>query len=124
VQLDIGNVEQVTGTDNLLGGHAHHADTGGVAADFGGPEAEQLLVLLDTFAGDGGRRPLEVHNTLNLDGGLAEEVHIGEFVDRDGLALKHTSNILLISGPLEGGPLHLLLGCDVTLNGSRRSEVV
>jgi hypothetical protein len=54
VQLDIRNVEQVTGTDDLLGRHAHHGDTSGVAADFGSPEAEQLLVLLDTLTGDGG----------------------------------------------------------------------
>jgi hypothetical protein len=124
VQLDIGNVEQVTGTDNLLGGHAHHTDTCGVAADFGGPEAEQLLVLLDTLAGDGGRRPFEVHDTLNLDRGLVEEVHVGELIDGDGLALKHTSDVLLISGPLECGPLNLLLGCNVSLNGNGGGEVV
>jgi hypothetical protein len=55
-----------------------------------------LLVLLDTLAGDGSGRPFEVHNTLNLDGGLVKEVHVGELVDGDGLALEHTSDVLLI----------------------------
>lgn len=70
VQLDIGNVEEVTSTDNLLGRDAHHTDSGGAAAHFRRPEAQQLFVLLDTLAL--GRRggPLKVHHTINLNGRL------------------------------------------------------
>lgn len=83
-----------------------------------------MLVLLDTLTGNGGRGPLEVHSTLNLHGSATKEVHVGEFVDRERLALEHASNVLLIRGPLEGRPLHLLLGCNIALDLGRGSQVV
>jgi hypothetical protein len=124
VKLDVGNIEQVTGTDNLLGGNAHHTNTSGVAAYLRSPEAHQLFVLLDTLAADSGRGPLKVHNTLDLHRCAAEEVHVGEFVDGDGLALEHTSNVLFVGGPLERGPLDLLLGGNIALNDGRGGQVM
>jgi hypothetical protein len=124
VQLDVGNIEQVTGTDNLLGRHAHHGDTSGVAANLGGPEAEQLLVLLDTLAGDSGGRPLKVVHTLNLHRGTAQEVHVGQLVDGDGLTLEHASHVLLVRRPLESGPLDLLLRLNITLGGGGGGKVM
>lgn len=124
VQLDIGNVEEVTGTDNLLGRNAHHTDSGGAAAHFRCPEAQQLFVLLDTLAL--GRRggPLKVHHTINLNGRLTQQVHPRRLVDRNRLALEHSGNVLLISGPLECGPLHLLLRLSVTLACRTSGQVV
>lgn len=122
VQLDVRHVEEVTRTDDLLRGNAHQGDTGRVAADFGSPEAEQLFVLLDTLADNGGGGPLEVHNTINLDGSLAQQVHPGELVDRDRLVLQHSRDVLLVSGPLESGPLDLLLG--LALSTRAGSQIV
>jgi hypothetical protein len=124
VQLDIGNIEQITGTDNLLGRNTHHTDTSGVAADFRSPEAQQLFVLLNALAADSGRGPLKVHDTLDLHRCAAEEVHVGEFVDGDRLALEHTSNVLLVGRPLECGPLDLLLGGNITLDSGGGGQIV
>ena len=55
VQLDVRNVEEVTGAHNLLGGNAHHGDTGRVAANLRCPEAKKLFILLHTFTGHGSR---------------------------------------------------------------------
>ena len=55
VKLDVGDVEQIPGTNDFLRGNTHHRDAGGIAADFGRPEAKELFVLLDTLAVDGGR---------------------------------------------------------------------
>lgn len=124
MQFDIRHIEQVTGTDDLLGRNTHHGDTGRVAANLGSPEAEQLLVLLDTIAGDGSRRPLKVVNTLDLDRCLVQEVHVGQLVDRDRLTLEHARHVLLIRRPLESGPLHLLLGRNLTLVGGTSGQIV
>jgi hypothetical protein len=124
VQLDIGHVEQVTSAHNLPGGNTHHSDTGGVATDLRSPEAKELLVLLDTIAGDGGGGPLEVVNTLDLHGRATKQVHVGDLVDGNGLALVHARNILLVSRPLESRPLHLLLGLDILLPGGTSSQIV
>lgn len=70
VELDVRDVEEVEGTDNLLGGDAHETDLGRVASDFRGPVAEELLVLLDTLAAGGCGGPVKVHDTINLDRGL------------------------------------------------------
>jgi hypothetical protein len=124
VDLDIGNVEQVTGADNLPGGNTHHGDTGGVATDLGSPEAEKLLVCLDTLAGNSGGGPLKVVDTLNLHGCAAEQVHVGHLVDGNGLALVHTRAVLLISRPFESRPLDLLLRLNFTLGGGGSSQIV
>lgn len=124
MQLDIGDVEKVTGTNDFFRRNAHKGDTSGVAADFGSPEAEQLFVLLHALAVNGGGGPFEVHNTIDLDGGLAQQVHPGKFVDRDRLGLLHSRNVLLISRPLESGPLNLLLGLGITLGTRASSEIV
>jgi hypothetical protein len=83
-----------------------------------------LLVLLDTLAGGGGRGPLEVHSALNFHGGTSKKVHVGEFVNGERLALEHTSNEFLIRGPLESGPLDLLLGRNLAINLGRGSQIV
>lgn len=49
VQLGVADGEQVESSHNFLGWNAHQADLCGVAANFGSPEAQQLLVSLDTF---------------------------------------------------------------------------
>ena len=121
VKLGVANAEKVQGTDNLLGRHAHQTDLGGVAANFGRPEAEQLLVRLDTFTLGSGGSPVKVHNAVNLDASLVEQVHAGELVDRDALALDQTGHVLVVSGPLEGGPL--LLRRRATLLCLREVEV-
>jgi hypothetical protein len=109
VQLAVGDVEEVTGTDNLLGGDGHQTDLCGVAAELRSPVAEELLVSLDTLALGCSGGPLEVGNTLNLDGGLVQQVHPGQLVDGDGLALGQTGDILVVGRPLECRPHHLLL---------------
>lgn len=67
VQLCVGNVEQVTSTDNLLGRNAHETDLRGVATHLGGPVTEELLVVLDTFTLGSSGAPFEVLNLLDLD---------------------------------------------------------
>jgi len=94
VELGIGNVEQVPGTDDLLAGNGHETDLGRVAAQLGSPVAEQLLVGLDIGSLRVRGSPLEVDNTLNLDAGLVHEVHAGQLVDADTLAGVHTCNVL------------------------------
>lgn len=71
VQLDIGDVEEVTGSDDFFGRNAHHTNTSRVAAHFGSPEAQQLLVLLDPLARGRRGRPLKVHRSFDLDRRLA-----------------------------------------------------
>lgn len=107
VQLGIADTEKVQATDDLLGGDAHQADLGGVAADFRRPEAEQLLVRLDTLTLNGGGGPVEVNNTFNLDASLVEKVHAGQFVDGDGVSGVQTSDVLVVGRPLESRPLQL-----------------
>lgn len=124
VQLHIGDIEQVTGTDNLLGRNTHHSHTSGVAANLGGPEAEELLVLLDTLTADSGGRPLEIAHTFNLDRCTAEQVHVGQLVDGDRLTLEHAGDVLLVRGPLESGPLDLLLGGNITLVDGLGRQIV
>lgn len=67
VELCVGNVEQVTGTDDLLGGNAHDTDLCGVATHLRGPVTEELLVGLDTLAVGSSGAPFEVLNLLDLD---------------------------------------------------------
>lgn len=109
VQLGVRDVEQVTGTDNLLAGHAHQTDLGRVAADFRSPVAEELLVVLDALTVRRGGAPLKVLNLLNLDRDLVEQVHARQLVDRDSLLRSHTGHVLGVGRPLERGPLKLLL---------------
>ena len=121
VQLGVRDAEEVEGPHDLLGRDTHQADPGGVAADLGGPEAEELLIRLDAVAAHGGGRPLKVHDAVNLDGRLVEQVHLGELVHRDGGALVQAGDVLVVGGPLEGGPgeFGLLLG-GVALGGGGR----
>lgn len=121
VELSITDTEEVQATDNLLGGDAHEADLGGVAANFGCPEAEELLVRLDSIALDRGGRPVKVHHAVNLDGGLVEQVHAGELIDGNGIAGVQTSAVLVVGRPLESRPL--LLGGRLALLGLGRIQV-
>lgn len=107
VKLGVADTEKVQATDDLLGGDGHQADLGGVAADFRGPEAEQLLVLLDTLTLNSSGGPVEVNNTFNLDASLVEQVHAGQFVDGDGVSGVQTSDVLVVGRPLESRPLQL-----------------
>jgi hypothetical protein len=118
VQLAVGDVEEVTGTDDLLGGDGHQTNLGGVAAELGSPVAEELLVRLDalTLGCSGG--PLEVDDTLNLDGRLVQQVHPGQLVDGDGLTLSQTGDVVVVGRPLECGPHHLLLNGVAILVGA------
>ena len=109
VKLCVGNIEQVTGTDDLLGGNAHDTDLCRVATHLRGPVTEELLVGLDTLTVRSSGAPLEVLDLLDLDGDLVEEVHTGQLVDGDTLVGVHASNVLGVGGPLECGPLQLLL---------------
>lgn len=122
VELGIRDAEEVERSDDLLGRDAHQADLGGVAAHFGGPETEKLLVGLDTLTVRGSRRPLKVHHTVNLDGGLVQESHAREFVYGDRLALGQSCDVCLIRGPLECGPGNLALD-GLTLSVCGRAEV-
>ena len=67
VKLGIGNVEQITSTDDLLRGNAHDTDLCGVATHLGGPVTEELLVGLDTLTVGSSGAPLEVLDLLDLD---------------------------------------------------------
>src|SRR5690242_21642189 len=88
MELSIRNVEEVSCTDNLLRRNGHETDLRGVAAELGSPVAEELLVCLDTIALGISRGPFEVYNTLDFDGGLVQQIHPGQLVDRNGLALE------------------------------------
>ncbi len=46
VELGVCDIEEVSCSHNLFGGYAHEADFGGITADFGCPEAEELLICL------------------------------------------------------------------------------
>ena len=109
VELGVGDIEEVPGTDDLLGGNGHETDLSGVAAHFGGPVAEELLVGLDIGPLGGCGRPLEVHDSFDLDAGLVHKVHAGKFVDTHTLARVHACNVVGVGRPLECGPLQLLL---------------
>jgi hypothetical protein len=67
VKLCVGNVEQVTGTDDLLGGDAHDTDLCGVATHLRGPVTEELLVGLDTLTVGSSGAPFEVLDLVDLD---------------------------------------------------------
>jgi hypothetical protein len=105
VKLGVGDVEQVPGTDDLLGGDSHKTDLGRVAAHLRSPVAEQLLVGLDVGSLGVGGAPLEVHDAFNLDAGLVHKVHTRQLVDADTLAGVHACNVLGVGRPLESGPL-------------------
>lgn len=124
VQLNIGHIEEVTCSDNFLGGHAHHADSCGTATHFGSPETQQLLVLLDTFTLRRRGGPLKVHHSINLNGRLTQQVHSGRLVDGNRLVLEHSRHVLLIGRPLESRPLHLLLGLRITLAHGASGQIV
>lgn len=124
VKFDIGHVEQVTSADDLLGRNTHHGDTSGVATNFGSPETEELLVLLDTLAGNGGGGPLEIVDTFDLHGRAAKQVHGRHLVNGNRLALEHARNVLLVSRPLESRPLHLLLWLDITVCRGTSCKIV
>lgn len=53
--------------------------------------------------------PIKVHNTFDLDGALIEKAHTRKLIYGDRSTLSQTSNILVISGPFEGGPNDLSL---------------
>lgn len=129
VELGIGNVEKVSGTDNLLGRNRHQSDLSGIASKFGGPVTEKLFVCLDTFTFRCRRSPLKVHNALNLDGSFVKKVHPWCLIDGDLLSLGHTCDVLVIRRPFECRPLHLLLdgiailiGAAGNVDGSKRTK--
>ena len=64
VEFCVGDIEEVTGADDFFGGDGHEADFGGVGFNLGGPEAEELFVGFDAFAGWGCWRPFEVYYAL------------------------------------------------------------
>lgn len=119
MKFGIGNTEEVERSDDLLGGNAHETDSGGVAANLGGPEAEKLLILLHTFSLHGRGRPVKVHHAVKLHGGLVEEVHPGKLVHRDGCSLVQSGDVLVIGRPLERRPGELggLLGLTIGSGG-------
>lgn len=104
VELGVRDAEEVQRPDNLLGRDAHQGDSGGVAADFRCPEAEELFVCLDAVSARGRRGPLKVHDTLDLDRRLVQEIHLGELIDRNRGALVQPRHVLVVGGPLERGP--------------------
>ena len=124
VELGVGDVEEVPRADDFLGRDAHEADFRRVAADLGGPEAEELLVRLDRVALRARGGPLEVHDAVDLDGRLVHEGHFGELVDGDGLAFEHAGDEVVVGRPFEGGPGHLFLDGLAGFALGRGGEVV
>lgn len=109
VKLAVGDVEQVSGSDDGLGWNGHKTDTGRLVLHLWGPVGEELLLLLSSGKLNGLGAPLEINNTLNLDGLLAQKTHAGDFVDFDGLSWSDTGEVLLVRRPLEDWPLNLSL---------------
>lgn len=109
VHAGISDREKVEGSDNLLRWDGHESDLGWVGADFWSPVAEELLVRLDTVTLDSCWGPVEVDDTIDLDGSLLEKVHSWKLVDGDGGTRGQSGDILVISGPLECWPLNLAL---------------
>ena len=68
MKLRVGNIEEVSCADDLLGGDAHQSDLGRVAADLGCPVTKQLLVRLDVGSLGVCGRPLKVSDPFDLDG--------------------------------------------------------
>jgi len=81
MELCVRDVEEVAGSDNFLGGDVHQTDFGRVAADFGRPEAKELLVCFLSFALRRGWCPFKVPDAFDFDGCLVEKVHLWELVD-------------------------------------------
>lgn len=120
MELRVGNIEQIPCPNDFLGGDAHQTDLGRGTAKFGCPVAEKLLISLDALTLRSRRSPLKVHDTLNLNRSLVQHVHAGKLIHGDRLSLGHTRDILVISRPLEGGPLELLLDGLAVLVGRGR----
>ena len=109
VQLGIGNVEQISSSDNFLGWNAHKTDLSRVAANFWCPVAEELLVRLDTLTLGRCGAPVEVLDPLNLDRVLVQQSHAWQLIDRYRLTRCHSCHKVVVGRPLERGPLKLLL---------------
>ena len=124
VELGVGDVEEVPRPNDLLGRDAHEPHLGRVAADFGRPEAEELLVRLDRVPLREGGRPLKVHDALDLDGRLVHEGHLGELVDGYRLAFQHAGDEPVVGRPLESGPGYLFLDGLAGFALRRRGKVV
>ena len=124
VEFCVGDVEEVARADDLFGGNAHEADFGGVAANLGRPEAEELLVGLDRVALREGGGPFEVHDAFDFDGCFVHEGHLGELIDGYRLPFQHAGDESVVGRPFECGPWDLLLDGLAGLALRRGREVV
>jgi hypothetical protein len=123
MELAVRDVDQVSGSHDLLAGDAHETGTRSLVVHLRSPVSKQLLRLGLALAGDrDSRLPLEINDTVDLDRLLAEQRHLRSLIDLNGLPGHNTRNVLVVGRPLEAGPRDLLASLVRRLGGLDAGE--